>query len=74
VVDAFYDTDLDITWLRNANVNGPMTWADAVAWADGYSFGGYDDWRLPTTADAPCTGPNCTGSENGSPVVRRVGQ
>lgn len=63
VVDAFYDTDLDITWLRDANVNGLMAWAGAVAWADGYSFAGYEDWRLPTS-DA-CTGYDCTGSEMG---------
>ncbi|WP_310387448.1 hypothetical protein [Roseateles sp.] len=49
VVDAFYDTDLDITWLRNANVNGTMSWGTAVAWADGFSFAGHDDWRLPTS-------------------------
>ena len=24
VIDAFYDTDLKITWLRDANVTGPM--------------------------------------------------
>jgi hypothetical protein len=24
VTDAYYDTDLNITWLRNANVNGLM--------------------------------------------------
>jgi len=77
--DAFYDTTLDITWLRNANVNGAMTWADAKAWAEGYSFGGYTDWRLPTTLqpDSSCSysysdptgtvsyGYNCTGSEMG---------
>lgn len=48
VVDAFYDTDLDITWLRNANVNGAIAWDTATAWADGLSIGGYDDWRLPS--------------------------
>ena len=63
VVDAFYDTDLDITWLRNANLNGAMNWSSAVAWADGLSFGGYDDWRLPTSDT--CAGYNCTGSELG---------
>ena len=45
VTDAFYDTDLNITWLRDANVNGSMDWDTAVAWADGSSFGGYSDWR-----------------------------
>ncbi len=48
VVDAFYDTDLDITWLRDANVNGAIDWNTATAWAEGFSSGGYDDWRLPT--------------------------
>lgn len=64
VVDAFYDTDLDITWLRNADVNGLMTWDAAVAWAEGYSLGAYSDWRLPRTSSA-CDGYECTGSEMG---------
>lgn len=62
-VDAFYDTDLDITWLRDANVNGGMDWLAALAWADGYSIGGHADWRLPTS-DA-CANYNCTSSEMG---------
>ena len=64
VVDAFYDTDLNITWLRDANVNGVMNWASAVAWADGFSFGGLSDWRLPAS-DTSCSFSNCTGSEMG---------
>lgn len=63
VTDAFYDTDLNITWLRNAHVNGAMTWTAAVAWANGYSIGSYSDWRLPTSNN--CSGFNCTGSEMG---------
>lgn len=66
VVDAFYDTDLDITWLRDAKVrrgSGTSTWDVAMAWADGFSFGGYDDWRLPISDT--CVGINCTGSEMG---------
>jgi hypothetical protein len=43
-----YDSTLNITWLRNANVNGLMTWSAANAWASGYSLGGFDGWRLPT--------------------------
>ncbi len=51
-----YDDVLDITWLLDANYaatsgfdnDGLMNWQDSVAWADSLSFGGYDDWRLPT--------------------------
>ena len=58
-----YDTDLDVTWLADANfaqtsgfdVDGRMNWADAKTWADGLSYFDaergvtWDDWRLPTT-------------------------
>ena len=39
VTDAFYDTTLNVTWLRNANVNGQMTWNDANPWAANLVFG-----------------------------------
>lgn len=58
VTDAFYDTTLNITWLRNANVNGSMDWNSAVAWAAGYSIGSYSDWRLPTMVDTGTSGCN----------------
>lgn len=48
-----YDTVLDITWLRNANVNGLMTWAQANAWAAGLTVGSYGGWRLPTLIATP---------------------
>ena len=64
VTDAFYDTTLNITWLRNANVNGAMIWANAKAWAEDYSFGGYTDWRLPTIVDTGALG--CDGSYSGT--------
>jgi hypothetical protein len=52
-----YDTDLDITWLADANyaktsgydADGLMIWAQAMNWAGNLSYGGYTDWRLPTT-------------------------
>jgi hypothetical protein len=66
-----YDTDLNITWLADANyamtsgydADGLMTWSDAVTWAGNLSYGGYTDWRLPTSDT--CSGYKCTGSELG---------
>ena len=54
--DAFYDTVLNITWLRNANANGPMNWNQANTWANNLTFGGYTDWRLPTMVDTGLPG------------------
>ena len=70
---AYYDTDLDITWTADANINGVDTWANQNIWAAGLTIGGVSGWRLPTTlnSDASCTTPsnstgfNCTGSEMG---------
>ncbi len=48
-----YDSDQDITWLQSASHSetgeNPFYWGDAVAWADELVYGGYDDWRLPST-------------------------
>lgn len=51
-----YSTDLDVTWLQDANYaktsgydeDGMMTWDAAHAWVSNLSYGGYQDWRLPT--------------------------
>lgn len=62
-----YDDVLDITWLQDANyaqtsgydADGRMTWAEANTWADQLSYGGFDDWRLPSAnlvnGASPCT-------------------
>lgn len=62
VTDAFYDTEFDVTWLRDATA-GPMTWSDASTWASSLAFGGYSDWRLPNSDQ--CQGYDCTASEMG---------
>ena len=55
-----------------------------MAWADNLVYGGYDDWRLPTTLipDPSCSnqsegtsfmGYNCTGSEMGHLYYTELG-
>ena len=55
VVDAYYDTALNITWLADWNVNGIQDWNTQVAWASGLNVHGVTGWRLPSTTD---TGPS----------------
>ena len=66
--EAYYDTDLNLTWLADANyaktssydADGAMDWYAASTWAASLSFtdgvNTYDNWRLPTTLqpDASC--------------------
>ena len=68
-----YDTDLNITWLANANANGAMNWTAANTWAAGLTVGGFTGWRLPT-ADPAC-GPNnnCVNSELGHLYYTELG-
>lgn len=47
VFQAYYDTQLNITWAANANINGADTWHNQQAWASTLSIGGVTDWRLP---------------------------
>jgi hypothetical protein len=54
-----YDTDLGITWLKDANFaktsgydsDGWMTWGEATLWASTLDYGGSTEWRLPTIAE-----------------------
>ena len=64
------DTFSGLMWLKNANMNGAMTQAQALAWASSLNVGQHTDWRLPSGANADgtvCnsapTGANCTGTE-----------
>jgi hypothetical protein len=51
---AVYDSDLNITWLADANyaktsgydTDGLMNWSEAKTWAENLVYVGYSDWRL----------------------------
>lgn len=67
-----YDSDLDMTWLQDANLaktsnfdaDGRLSWATAHAWAAQLNVAGFSDWRLPAlTGSAFCIGTNCSNSE-----------
>ena len=66
-----YDSDLNVTWAANANINGAMDWSTANSWAAGLVFGGVSDWRLPTSDT--CSAYNCTGSEMGHLFYSELG-
>ena len=82
------DTDLNITWLANANLantqnfgiissypNGSMEWGAAVLWIAAMNtanYLGYNDWRLPTSDI--CSGYSCTNSEMGHLFYTELGQ
>ena len=76
-----YDTDLNITWLRNANAaagssfddgrdvtDGLMTWDNANNWANTLTVGSYSGWRLPAMVDTGA--PGCDFSYAGGPDCR----
>lgn len=88
--EAYYDTVLGVTWLRDANYAigsgydedgaGTITWNNALAWADSLSFKvkniTYNNWRLPRVVDTGTTGCNfsSTGGTDCGFDVQTVGQ
>ena len=73
---AYYDTELDITWLANANAaagsafdnglspnDGQMTWASAMSWAASLTIGGVSNWRVASmNLDEDPQVFNCSGA------------
>ncbi len=76
-VDAFYDTVLDVTWLREANItNGiaGMQFDTAYRWAQNLTVGAVSGWRLPELVDVGsdgCNYSNAGGSDCGYNVLTR---
>ncbi len=74
--DAYYDSVLNITWLRDANFamtsgfasGGLMTFTDAQSWASGLKINGFNGWRLANVAqpDPSCESQNPTYGSTGS--------
>ncbi|MFT7776258.1 PEP-CTERM sorting domain-containing protein [Roseateles sp.] len=64
-----YDTETNLTWIANASLGGLRTQADAVQWAESLSFGGFDDWRLPTVLPVNGLSLQFDYSEDGSTDV-----
>ena len=63
--EAFYDTALDITWLRNVQASGGfMGWASSNSWANSLVVNGIGGWRLPTMVDTAA--PGCDFAYNGT--------
>lgn len=64
-----YDTTTNLTWVADAAAGGLRTQADAAAWAAALSFGGFDDWALPTVAPVNGSSLQMDYSEDGSTDV-----
>jgi len=75
VTDAFYDTELNVTWLRDANANGLMNWNAAKNGASNLVVGGYTGWRLPTIVDTGTQSCNIShgGTDCGDNVQTKSG-
>ena len=68
IVDAYYDSALDVTWLADWNANGIATWDNQVAWAAALDVHGKAGWRLPRTTDSNndgCNYSNAGGTDCG---------
>jgi hypothetical protein len=64
--EAYYDTDLNISWLADTNYaqtmgyttisnSGRMSWDDSMTWVSNLSVFGVTGWRLPNTPQLDST-------------------
>lgn len=58
-----FDPNLNITWLREWNTNGPISRDAAHAWAAGLTVGNFSGWQLPLIVDTGT--PGCNSSYSG---------
>ncbi len=62
---AVYDTDLNLTWLADANAGGLLNQKDAESWANSLSIDGVTGWRLPVAGASTWCNPTCTNGTFG---------
>ena len=46
--DIVRDDNTGLQWMRTPDASGDYRWSDARSFCNNLSYGGYDDWRLPT--------------------------
>lgn len=68
-----YDTDAQLSWLKDAGAGGLKTWLPAKYWAQNLNIAGLTGWRLPAADPACDFGFNCTGSEMGHLYYKELG-
>lgn len=72
-----YDTDTQLSWLKDAGEGGIKNWTDANTWAAslnaGHGFAGLTGWRLPAADRACGTAYDCTNSEMGHLYYTELG-
>jgi hypothetical protein len=67
------NNDDDAVWLDPATglmweaelVNEPLSWAEAAAYCEGLSLGGFDDWQLPAIWELRTLIRGCDATETG---------
>ncbi len=72
-----YDTDTQLSWLKDAGAAGEKTWDEAVAWAASLNekggFAGLTGWRLPAADPACGDYDNCATGEMGHLYYAELG-
>jgi hypothetical protein len=56
--EAYYDTDLDISWLATSKMVGPLDWRDANIFVTALNVHGVTGWRLPKARPVNAAGFN----------------
>jgi hypothetical protein len=68
-----YDTDTQLSWLKDARAGGYTKWVDARAWTQSLNIAGLTGWRLPAADPACGVNYNCAASEMGHLYYAELG-